>query len=171
MKNSGKSSDKTVLVVLAILIVAVVVVLLVVNLGKQPSDGTNTENNGENVVENEVVNGPAISGTENVSVNGEVKTNVSDALKKTKTFEIYTLTDISLESVSGSSTLTATVSADVASNVSGKPITIKFYDRSGNLVETMGAYMPQVKPGETSTLSAQSTTDLANAYDFVIESK
>ncbi len=167
--NSGKVSDKLVLAILAIIVVVAIIILIVVNVNKtdKPNNPVDkvADGSGDDVQE---PTGPVIPGDENVSVNGDVKTNVSEALKQTKTYGIYTLTDISLESVSGLSRLVATVSANSSEKVDGKPVTIEFYDKDGKLLDTMGAYIPQIKPGETSTLDASSTTDLANVYDFKI---
>ena len=169
MKKSENSSDKKVLIVLAVLVIAAIVVV-VLGVGKGGEQPTNNDSNNSDVVEEEIVTGPSIAGSENVSQSGDVRTNVSSALKSDKTFDIYKFTEISLESVAGTSTLTASVTADLAEGgkVSGRPVVINFYDKAGNVVESMGAYIPQVKYGETKMLSAQSTTDLANAYDFAI---
>lgn len=166
-KKVGNVNPKIILVAIAVLIVVIVIVAIAVNAGKGKENNKGAEGNGgEN--QNEQVSGPAIEGDENIKQDGNVKTNVSKALKEDKKYGIYTLSNIKVESVNGLAKLTATVSANVSEKVAGKPVKVEFYDKDGKMLSSMGAYMPQVKPGETRTFEAKSTTDFANIYDFKI---
>ncbi len=160
-KKDGSVNTKVILSLLILAAVILVIVVIVVNVSKGKGQGGSASSDGD-------ITGSAIEGSENVKKNGDVKTNVSKALKDDKRYGIYTLSDISIESVNGLGKLTAMVSANTSERVEGKVVRVQFLDKSGNVLGDMAAYIPQINAGEKKKLEAKSTTDFANIYDFKI---
>lgn len=166
-------------VVVALIVIAIVslIILGVVKLfdKKEPIVG----NIPEEVIDGESVNPdaspedmPSISGNSNVDEINGVRINNSLALKSDKKCGEYVFSNINLEAASGGTVMTAKVTApSITTKLSGRDIVINFYNKEGKLISIMNSYLGQIKPGETLEFRAESTSDLANAYDIKIEIK
>lgn len=162
------------LIVLAIIALIVLGIVKLVNKEEPINNNNNTQ-----IVDGESVNPdanpedmPSIAGNSNVDEVNGVRVNNSLALKSDKKVGEYVFSNISLEAASGGTVMTAKVAAPSANEkLSGKDIVINFYNKDGKLISIMNAYVGQIKPGETLEFRAESTSDLANAYDIKIEIK
>lgn len=174
--NKTRLSVFYVAVALIVIAIIALIILGVVKIfdKKEPIVGGNTE-----VLDGESVNPdanpedmPSIAGNSNVDEINGVRVNNSSALKSDKKCGEYVFSNISLEAASGGTVMTAKVSApSVNEKLSGKDIVINFYNKEGKLISIMNSYVGQIKPGETIEFRAESTSDLANAYDIKIEIK
>lgn len=165
-------------VVVALIVIAIIalIVLGIVNLFNK---NNNVVDENKQIIDGESVNPdaapenmPSIAGNSNVDEVNGVKINNSVALKSDKKFEEYIFSNISLESASGGTVLTAKVTApDATEKLTGRDVVINFYNKDGKLISIMNAYIGQIKPGETLEFRAESTSDLANAYNIEIVAK
>ena len=157
-------------VVIALIVIAIIaliilgVVKIFDNIEVLDGESVNPDANPEDM--------PSIAGNSNVNEINGVRVNNSPALKSDKKCGEYVFSNISLEAASGGTVMTAKVSApSVNEKLSGKDIVINFYNKEGKLISIMNSYVGQIKPGETIEFRAESTSDLANAYDIKIEIK
>lgn len=172
MKKQGAIKRETVFFILVALIV-VAAILIIIFMNKGNNTNTTVENSKANLEAD--VNpdaapetNPSIGGVDNVEeINGE-KVNTSSKLKESKTVGVYTFSNISMSNGTTGTVITATITSTVTEKTSGRDATMKFYDKSGKLVSQMETYIPQVKPGETTTFRTETTADVSNAYDFEI---
>lgn len=170
--NNGKNNKVrvTIFYVLLFIIIALVVGVVFVLVNNKNTPNNVVENNNGPV--NKDANPedmPSIAGDDNVTKIGEVRLNNSPELKKSKSYDAYVFESIRLESSSTGTILTAKVTAPgISEKTKGKDIKINFYDKDGNLISMMNAYIQQIKPGEAISFRCESTSDLANAYDIKI---
>lgn len=174
MSKKGAIKRETVFFILvAIIIIATILIIVFMNNGKKgknnnvvedPKAGLEADVNPDATPDTN----PSIGGTDNVEeINGE-KVNTSNKLKQAKTVGVYTFKNISMTNGSTGTVITATITSTVTEKTSGRDATMKFYDKSGKLVSQMETYIPQVKPGETTTFRTETSSDVSNAYDFEI---
>ena len=177
MENKEKKGN-TRLIGLAVIIgiiVIVTIIIIVVNVNKNKEIEGNLKKEEVKTPATTInpdakpEDSPTIAGEENVEVVNGVKINKSSKITSDKSFGNYKFTNIKLEATNKGTVLTAKVSSSEKEKIKGKSIIIKFYDKSGKFVSQMPGYIGQIKPGEVIDFSAQSTSDLSNAYDMVIE--
>ena len=186
-KKEERGASKGTLAIIVLLVVLFVVIVLVITGGNrkkennqvaqqpqtqtetQPQTETETPAEENTVSEPVVAKGPSIAGTQFIKEENGVKVNTSSKLTQDKKFGIFTFSDIRIETneLTGS-IITATVTADSTTKTPEKEFTINILDEQGEIVATLGGYIGNIKPGESITLSAGTTTDITNAYDFTI---
>ena len=173
--NMGKVNNKVLLGVAILAIIIVLIVIFVVGLGKKEEQPTqqNTLQGSEALLNSEdealSTTRPTIEGTDYVSEQDGIKVNTSSKLLEEKKFEIFTFSNIRIETDAEGSAIIADVTANSTEKTEGKIITINILDVDGKVVSTLGGYIGQIKPGETNTFRAETTTDITNAYDFEIK--
>ena len=172
------------LLIIILLILIVVAIVVVINVRKNKGENNNqTQNTNVNINEEKKANEneseeetvvvtpskPSIEGNEYVQEQDGIKINTSNNLKKDKTFGIFTFTDIRIETDDSGSAIIATVSAKSSVKTESKTVNIKILNNKKEVVAELGGYIGQIKPGETITFRAETSTDITNAYDFTIE--
>lgn len=161
----GAINNLVVIIIVAIVIIATIIVISVMNGNKNKGEGNQaTPNNTVQATER-----PNIEGNEYVKEENGLKTNTSDKLKENKKYENYTFTNIRLQTDTNGSVLLADVTTSASQKQEGKQVTIKFVNKEGKEIAKIGAYIGQIKPGETKTFRTETTTDITNVYDFIIE--
>lgn len=172
--NKGRSTRTIIFFIIVAIIVVTTIIIIVVKINNKnsniqltddPTQGLSLNNVNENATPESM---PSIGGEDNIKIQDGVKVNKSEKILSEKKFDIYTMTNINLEATSSGTTLTASVSATSEEKISGRDITIKFYDNTGKFVSMMNSYIGQIRPGETIDFRAESTSDLSNAYDMEI---
>ncbi len=172
--NKGRSTRTIIFFIIVAIIVVTTIIIIVVKINNKnsniqltddPTQGLSLNNVNENATPESM---PSIGGEDNIKIQDGVKVNKSEKILSEKKFDIYTMTNINLEATSSGTTLTASVSATSEEKISGRDITIKFYDNTVKFVSMMNSYIGQIRPGETIDFRAESTSDLSNAYDMEI---
>ena len=113
--------------------------------------------------------GPSINGTKYVSEQNGVKVNTSSKLKEIKQYDIYTFSNITIETNTNGSVIQATVKSSLDKKTEGRTIKIKILDDQGEIVAELGGYIGQINPDDSITFKAETSTDITNAYDLIIE--
>ena len=173
MSKKGAIKRETIFfIAVAVIIVATILIIVFMNKGNNENNKVveDPKSNLEAVVNPDATpeTNPSIGGTDNVEeINGE-KVNTSNKLKQSKTVGVYTFSNISMSNGTTGTVITATISSTVTEKTAGRDATMKFYDKNGKLVSQMETYIPQVKPGETTTFRTETSADVSNAYDFEI---
>lgn len=173
-KNTNlKSRDKLILVIIAAaIIIAVVVCLVLVVGGDEEKVGTSQNGNGQS--QNGDVNAHLdgqidYSKNENVNIKDNVKENNSKALLAEKDFEGMKVKDIKLTASNGTTKFLATVENKSSVDFKNQKIVVVFKNKDGSEFARLNTYLGDIKVGATAEIDATTTSDLSNAYDFVIE--
>lgn len=183
MEKSAKKSDlmkknRVFLVIIVIAIVVAVVIGVVVFRGKGENQDVNQNNqqgsNEQNATQKDNVN-EHLDGqidytkNENVQIKDNVKENNSNALLKEKEFAGMKVKNIKLTASNGITKFLATVENTSNADFKNQKIVIVFKNKDGSEFARLNAYVGDIKVGATSEIDASTTSDLSNAYDFVIE--
>lgn len=96
------------------------------------------------------------------------KMNTSSKLKEEKKYQNITISDIQLTTVNGLNTLIANVTNNGSTDIAETDMSFTFLDNQGNTIAIVPVTLPATKAGETKQLSAATTQDIINAYDFTI---
>lgn len=160
-KMDMKKRDNLIITAIIAVIIITVIVVIVAVVNNNKKDGTqnnasgNTDNNTENVIVKE-------DGT---------KENSSSKIKEVKDFDGMKVKDVRLISQGGLSNFMATVENTSSQEKGDKPIVVSFVNKNGEEIATLEAYIGGVSAGSMTTIDASATSDLSNAYDFVIKYK
>ena len=161
MKKDTKINDiYAILIAAAIIIITSVIIIVCLT--------TNVNNSG-NSSTTQVRQG---STNEEFTVYDNVgtKINISDVLKGTKEIEGLTLSNIQLTEDAGQTTLIAYVTNNTEQDIPEPfDVNLVLLDKEGQEIYKLPAIISSLKVGETKSLSASITEDLANAYDFRVE--
>ena len=166
MEKQKKESKTILIVVVAILILMVIGVICYQKIAshetKEPIN--TTEETSEN-------NAPLIdmTKTENVKIVDGEKENVSQALKKEKSFNNMTVKNIELKTENGVTQFTATVENNSGKDYEGGSVTIIFMNEDGTELGRTTTELPSIANGKSNTINSGTTEDFANAYDLKIE--
>ncbi len=180
--NNKKKLSKAPFVYIVILLIAVVITVCLVVKNTQSKDEKGETGSAKSSSEtNETDNGEEtplpeytlidMNNTENAKVEGGTKENTSSKLLEPKTYKGLTVTDIKLVAEGGMSRLTATVRNDSSQNFEGEGIVVVFTNKDGSEYARLNGILPSVLPGDTNEINAATTSDIANAYDFTIQSQ
>lgn len=169
MKKGEINTFAVIVIIIAIVLVTAIVIAIISGNQKQPEGENLLQNSTTNTEQTPQTTRPTIEGNEYVSESNGLKTNTSSKLKEDKTYGQYKFTNIRLQTDANGSVLLADVTTTATEKQEGKEVTIKFIDKEGNELVKIGAYIGQIKPGETKTFRTETTTDITNVYDFIIE--
>ena len=165
-KNEGKIDGLTLIFIAIGVVLVIAIIIGVINGSRNKQSEPAPQEQTAKVAD---TTRPSIEGDKYVAESNGVKVNTSSKLTQDKTFGIYTFSNIRINTDSEGSVILANVSANSSTKTEGKTITIKIVDEQGKTVATLGGYIGQIKPGETNSFRAETTTDITNAYDFIIE--
>lgn len=168
---------------LAIIVVVIVVAVIigVVVLGGKDETQSGEQNNvqsgnqqtpagTENGDANDHLDGQIdYTKNENVEIKDNVKENNSSALLKEKEFAGMKVRDIKLTASNGTTKFLATVENTSNADFKNQKIVVVFKNKDGSEYARLNAYLGDIKVGATAEIDATTTSDLSNAYDFVIE--
>lgn len=166
-KDMGKKFDvktyltkKNIIIAVSIFVVLVIAIVIIVlnfsNKQEQPAP------------EQESVGLIDMTNKENVNIYGTTKENVSEALKQERISEELKLKEIQLKAEKGITKFSAVVENMSETDYAGGVKTIVFLDKEGKELASLQCYIPAIKTGSKNSIHANSTADLANAYDFNI---
>ena len=97
------------------------------------------------------------------------KQSISSKLNETKTIGDIEINSIQILENNGVATLTANVKNTSSTTKKEFPFTIKLLNESGEVIETLGAYVGTLKSGETRGINASINMDISDIYDISIE--
>ena len=155
-----KIKSKGAFFVCVVAIVLIVVILVVTGREEKNNENPNGQANGNNITEEFV----------KVSEDGS-KVNTSEQLKKTKIVAGLELTNISLTENGGLTQLLADAKNTTNSTIEELDIIITAIDKNGNALAEFEGSVYGLAAGQTTTLNAAITADIANAYDFTVKEK
>lgn len=97
------------------------------------------------------------------------KQSTSEKLNETKKVGDIEISGIQITETDGTATLTANVKNNSSTTKKEFPLTIKLLNKSGEVIETLGAYVGTIKSGETRGINASINMDISEVYDISIE--
>lgn len=112
-----------------------------------------------------------LTDTENARIEGTKKINTSEELKKERTSSGLRIVDIQLESNNALTNFTATVENTTTQEFKARDIVIYLKNKNGEKYASVDGYIDDIQPGGKTYVSAYTSEDIANAYDFEIQFK
>lgn len=97
------------------------------------------------------------------------KQSTSNKLNETKTVGDFEISSIQIIENNGVATLTANVKNTSSTTKKEFPFSIKLLNKSGEVIEILGAYVGTLKAGETRGINASINMDISDIYDIAIE--
>ena len=161
--NKGIPIYRIIILIAVILIIVLIGYMTNKNKGQEGTSKNNqqqTAEQGEQVSEVSLID---MNNTENAKVEEGIKENTSKKLLEEKEYKGLKIKNIELKAEGGISKLTATIE-----NKSGE-VNIVFENKDGTEYARLEAVMPAVDNQKTNEIDAGTTADIANAYDFKIE--
>ena len=159
MKNK---INKKIIYALLLIIIIVLSVLLIVYVNTRL-------NKKEEIIEEKPYYGLIdMENKENVKIENNVKENISDKLLQEKKFEEMTVKEIQLIAKDATTNFTATIENTSQKDYEESQIEIVFLKEDGSEYGVLPTYLASLKIGETTQINASTTSDLTNAYDFMI---
>lgn len=172
-KVNQKNRDKLIILGIVVVIIIAIIVCVVVVTGKKDNNEANQQSGQSNTTGNEEqveLDGQIdYSKTDNVEIKDNVKTNNSSALNQEKEFEGMKVKNIKLEASQGTTKFLATVENTSTNDFAAQKIVIVFKNQDGSEYERLETYLGDIKVGKSLEIDASTTSDLSNAYDFIIE--
>ena len=154
-----KKEKRMIAILVAITVVVIMIAIWMTNL-KEPKEEVKrqevkVESTGENV---ELLE----DGT---------RLNTSNKLKETKKINGMEISNFQLTEKDNVTLLLGTVTNTSSTKQGGYPVNVKIVDEQGNERITVGAYLGELEPGESTQFNTSATFDCVNAYDFSISQK
>ena len=138
-----------------IIILSILIIIIILNIAGIIFFRSKTNNTSENTT---------IVEKYDVIYEGGLKVNTSEEVAKSKKFN-------TLDIRNGLSTLIADITNNTNEATEGQTANIEILDENNNVIETIVAEILPLKPGKTTQLNVNITTDIAGAYDFRITKK
>lgn len=152
-----KSNEKKLIIGLLVVLVIVILISIIVKKNKNKDE---IENNNNNIAEEFVE-----------ILDDGTKLNTSNKLKETKMIDGMEITNFQLTENNNVTLLLGTIT-NKSQDVKGDyPVSIKILDKEGKEIITVGGYIGELQPGQSTQLNCSATFDYANAYDFEITKK
>lgn len=159
-----KKKEKIVILVLLIITIALVVVGIVTK-----KTNNNVTQVGSDKVQDDKEEKPSLDEEHVVTLEDGTRLSTSEALKKTKSFDGITITDIQLTEKENKTVLLGTLTNTASETKGGYYVNIVLKDKNGNEITILRTYIDELGAGESAQLNTQTTLDYANAYDFSVE--
>lgn len=149
--NVAKRKRPSTITVIIILLIIAVLIFACIKLFS--SNNNNESKSGENSVYSE---------------NGE-KLNTSNALKKSKKVDDYTIDNISLGFLDNVTTMKATVTNNSSDKKENVQFEITLLDKDNNKIETLIGYISSIDAKGSQNLNVSVEGDYIDAYDFDVK--
>lgn len=159
-----KKKEKRMIAILVVITVVVIIIAIVVKNQKETKEPERAEiKNQETTIENQEKDVELLSdGT---------RVNTSNKLKETKEINGMEISNFQLTEKDNVTLLLGTVTNTSSTKQGGYPVNVKIVDEQGNEMITVGAYLGELEPGESTQFNTSATFDCVNAYDFSISQK
>lgn len=119
-------------------------------------------------VKNGIIDAFDLENKENVTIKDGVKTNNSEKFKEEKTFDALTYKNASLSGKNTGATFKVDITNSSDNDFTKRTVVVKFIDSKGNELGNASIEVPNIKKGETTTISQTIMADIANSYDYKI---
>ena len=177
MKKETKDSKKKNTSKMPIIIISIALIITII-IGKIFLVKKNDKKDVENVTNaSEGTTNPEdsislidMNNTANAEVVDGAKQNTSSALKENKQYKGMDVKDIKLNTEGGLTNFTATIENNSGSDFAGGAVVLIFTNQDGSEYARLEGIIPEVSNGGSTVLDTGTTSDIANAYDFTIES-
>ena len=161
------------LILILIIIVLAVIIGIAVYLNSKNKKIEQTENQNEveeqQKIENNELSLIDMKNTENAKVEKGKKENISDKLLENKKYNGLEIKNIQLVAENGTSEFTAEIQNNTGKDYASEIVKIIFVKQDGSEYATLDTMLPTIKSGKSKQISAGTTSDIINAYDFKIE--
>ena len=155
-----KKKEKRMIAILIAITVVVIMIAIWMTNAKEPKEEVKRQ---EAKVE---------STEENIEVLEDgTRFNTSNKLKETKKINGMEISNFQLTEKDNVTLLLGTVTNTSSEKQGGYPVNVKIIDEQGNEIITVGAYLGELEPGESTQFNTSATFDCVNAYDFSISQK
>lgn len=155
-----KKKEKKMIAILVAITVVVIMIAIWMTNSKEPKEEVKRQ---EAKVE---------STEENIEVLEDgTRLNTSNKLKETKKINGMEISNFQLTEKDNVTLLLGTVTNTSSTKQGGYPVNVKIMDEQGNEMITVGAYLGELEPGESTQFNTSATFDCVNAYDFSISQK
>lgn len=154
-----KKEKRMIAILVAITVVVIMIAIWMTNL-KEPKEEVKRQ---EAKVE---------STEENIEILEDgTRLNTSNKLRETKKINGMEISNFQLTEKDNVTLLLGTVTNTSNTKQGGYPVNVKIVDEQGNEMITVGAYLGELEPGESTQFNTSATFDCVNAYDFSISQK
>lgn len=158
-----KKKEKKMIAILVVITVIVIIIAIVMKNQKDKKEPEVEIKNQETTVEKQEKDVELLEdGT---------RLNTSNKLKETKTINGMEISNFQLTEKDNVTLLLGTVTNTSSTKQGGYPVNVKIVDEQGNEIITVGAYLGELEPGESTQFNTSATFDCVNAYDFSISQK
>ena len=167
--NKGIPIYRIIILIAVILIIVLIGYMVNKNKGQEGTSKNNqqqTSEQGEQVSEVSLID---MNNTENAKVEEGIKENTSKKLLEEKEYKGLKIKNIELKAEGGISKLTATIENKSGEDYNGEKVNIVFENKDGTEYARLEAVLPAVDNQKTNEIDAGTTADIANTYDFKIE--
>ena len=171
--NKGKKiklNKKATLIAIIIIVAIIITVTVVVCIKtfKKEEDKTPEINNEIEV--GDFVSEIDMTDTSNSEIREDgMKINNSSKIAKGIEFNDVLVKNIQIESTGDMATFNAEVDNNLGKDIEGYIIYLTFLDKSGNTIDKVETFFPDIPDGETGYITATTPKDIATAYDIKIE--
>ena len=152
-----KPNEKKMIIIL--LIITIIMAIVFIKTKNKKTDTNTKKEEGTSTTQSEYVQQQE-DGT---------KRSTSNKLNETKTIGEIEINNIQIIESNGLATLTANVKNTSSTTKKEFPFSIKLLNKSGEVIETLGAYVGTIKSGETRGINASINMDISDIYDVSIE--
>lgn len=153
------------IIIVAILIIATIVIINIVTKDKENGNDVNNELEiGDFQTEIDMTN------LENSQIRDDgMKINTSSKIAQGIEFNDVLIKDITIESSGDMAVFNASVENTLGKDIEGYIIYLTFLDSSGEVIDKVETFFPDIPDGETGYISATTPKDIATADDIKIE--
>ena len=147
-----------------VIIIALLILVILVGIKILIGNNKNRKN-----VNNANTSNVAIDEKNVKTLSDGTRLNNSTKMQEIKTIDGLEISNIQLTEKDNVSILLGTVTNKTNETKGDYPVNIIIYDENEKEITTIGGYIGEVNPGESTQLNSSATFDYANAYDFRIE--
>lgn len=153
------------IIIVAILIIATIVIINIVTKDKENGNDINNELEiGDFQTEIDMTN------LENSQIRDDgMKINTSSKIAQGIEFNDVLIKNITIESSGDMAVFNASVENTLGKDIEGYIIYLTFLDSSGEVIDKVETFFPDIPDGETGYISATTPKDIATADDIKIE--
>lgn len=163
MLKEKKFSKKIIAILIGIIVlILIVIVWRILIMGKKEKTSKNLQYE-QKLQELETIGQKYTQLNEDLSM-----TNTSEKLNESKKIDELEIKDMKLYTKDNITTITATVINNGTTASKDFIAKINFIDDQKNSIIEIAAYINGIEPGQTTMLSATTTMDFVNAYDFIV---
>lgn len=150
-----KPNEKKMILILLI----ITLIVFVIFMATRKKEGNDEINQSETIKDSEYVT---------INEDGS-KQNTSSKLQESKQLGDYSITDINVTSNNNNLTVRANITNNTGKVASEFAFKIIVLNKAGEQVGTLGAYVGNMKNGETKIINASTTMDINEVYDLKFE--